>query len=74
MEFFDGVSKNKVPQVLKNSDLLYLGLKDSPLYQFGMSMNKMFDYLAAEVPIIFASNIKNNPSALNTSAMYLNAK
>ena len=61
VEFFDGISKEKVPQVLKNSDLLYLGLKDSPLYRFGMSMNKMFDYLAAEVPIIFASKIKNSP-------------
>jgi len=55
------ISKVKVPQVLKNSDVLYLGLKDSPLYRFGMSLNKLFDYLAAEVPIVFSSNIKDNP-------------
>ena len=61
VKILDLISKDKVPQVLKNSDLLYLGLKDSPLYKFGISLNKLFDYLAAEVPIIFASEIQNNP-------------
>jgi len=60
VKILDFISKDEVPQVLKNSDVLYLGLKDSPLYEFGMSLNKLFDYLAAEVPIIFASNVKNN--------------
>jgi len=61
VKFLEPMNKNDLVQVLKDSDILYLGLKDSPLYRFGMSMNKFFDYLAAEVPIIFASNIKNNP-------------
>ncbi len=61
VKILDLISKDKVPQVLKNSDLLYLGLKDSPLYRFGVSLNKLFDYLAAEVPIVFASEIKKNP-------------
>lgn len=61
IEILPSVSKDEVAQVLKDSDVLYLGLQDSPLYRFGMSMNKTFDYLAAEVPIIFASNIANNP-------------
>ncbi len=61
VEILDAVSKDEVARVLKESDVLYVGLKDSPLYRFGMSLNKLFDYLAAEVPVIFASNIKNNP-------------
>ena len=60
-EILPAVSKDEIAQVLKESDILYLGLKDSPLYRFGVSLNKLFDYLAAEVPIIFAGKIKNNP-------------
>lgn len=60
-KIFSSVSKHEIAQTLKDSDVLYLGLQDSALYRFGMSMNKTFDYLAAEVPIIFASNIENNP-------------
>jgi len=61
VHILDLVAKEKVPQLLKDSDLLYVGLKDSPLYRFGMSLNKLFDYLAAEVPIVFASTVEDNP-------------
>jgi len=61
VEILDAVAKDEIPQILKDSDVLYVGLKDSKLYQFGISLNKIFDYLAAEVPIIFASTAKNNP-------------
>ena len=61
VEILGLVPKEKVPQLLKDSDLLYVGLKDSPLYRFGMSLNKLFDYIAAEVPIVFASIVEHNP-------------
>ena len=61
VHILDLVPKERVPQLLKDSDLLYVGLKDSPLYRFGMSLNKLFDYLAAEVPIVFASTVEHNP-------------
>lgn len=60
--FENPVSKNNVPTVLLDSDVLYAGLSNKDgLYRFGISLNKLFDYLAAEKPIIFASNAFNNP-------------
>ncbi len=59
--FLSPVPKIEIPQLLKESDVLFVGLKDLPLYRFGMSMNKVFDYMGAAKPIVFASNVPENP-------------
>ncbi len=61
IKLHDAIAKTEIPQVLVNSDLLYVGLKDSPLYKFGISLNKIYDYLASNTPVVFASNAINNP-------------
>ena len=61
IQLLPAVSKNEIPKILKNSDVLYVGLKDSPLYRFGISLNKIYDYLASSTPIIIASAAENNP-------------
>jgi glycosyltransferase involved in cell wall biosynthesis len=60
IEFIPSVSKKEVFDYLTCADLLYVGLKDLPLYRYGMSMNKVFDYMAAKKPVLFVSNIKDN--------------
>ncbi len=57
----NSVPKNEVSNILQSSDVLYFNLKDSPLYRFGISLNKLYDYMAAGRVIIFAGNSKNNP-------------
>lgn len=57
----NSVPKNEVTNILQNSDVLFLSLKDSPLYKFGISLNKLFDYMASGRVIVFAGNSKNNP-------------
>ena len=57
----NSVPKNEVTNILQNSDILFLSLKDSPLYRFGISLNKLFDYMASGRVIIFSGNSKNNP-------------
>ena len=57
----DPVAKNEVSNILQSSDVLFLSLIDSPLYRFGISLNKLFDYMAAGRVIIFSGNSKNNP-------------
>jgi glycosyltransferase involved in cell wall biosynthesis len=57
----DSVAKVEVYDVLYDCDLLYVGLKDSPLYRFGISMNKIYDYMASGRPILFSSKARNNP-------------
>lgn len=55
------VAKNEVGKILQASDILFLSLKDSSLYRFGISLNKLFDYMAAGRVVVFAGNSKNNP-------------
>lgn len=57
----NSVPKNEVFKILQDSDVLYIALKDSPLYKYGVSLNKLFDYMASGRVIIFAGNSKNNP-------------
>jgi len=57
----DPVAKNEVSKILQSSDVLFLSLKDSPLYKYGISLNKLFDYMASGRVIIFSGNSKNNP-------------
>ena len=61
IEFNALVPKNEVSKILYKSDALILLLRNSPLYKYGISLNKLFDYLASGKPIIFSSNSINNP-------------
>lgn len=65
--FLASVPKSEVFDYLYSADLLYVGLKDSPLYKYGMSMNKVFDYLFAKKPILFVSSITDNIVALSNA-------
>lgn len=57
----DPVAKNEVSKILQSSDILYFNLKDSPVFNYGISSNKLFDYMASGRVIIFSTKAKNNP-------------
>jgi len=57
----DPVAKSQIPDILASSDILYFNLKDSPVFRFGISSNKLFDYMAAGRVVIFSTNATNNP-------------
>lgn len=57
----DSVAKNKVVKILQSSDVLYFNLKDSPVFNYGVSSNKLFDYMASGRVIIYSTTAKNNP-------------
>ncbi len=59
--FKDPVKKDKVPEILSKADVLFVNLLAKNIYKYGMSFNKLFDYLASGKPIISASNASNNP-------------
>ncbi len=59
-EFYQSVSKQYVPALLSRADCLVFSAVDSPLYRFGISANKLFDYLCSGKPIIFAINTIND--------------
>ena len=51
-ENFKSFSKNKIPQFLEQCDALILSWHKSPLYQYGISPNKIFDYMSSGIPVI----------------------
>lgn len=57
----NSVPKSEVSKILQNSDVLYFNLKDSPVFNYGISSNKLFDYMASGRVVIFSTNAKNNP-------------
>jgi len=57
----DPVAKSQIPDILSDSDILYFNLKDSPVFRYGISSNKLFDYMAAGRVVIFSTNATNNP-------------
>jgi glycosyltransferase involved in cell wall biosynthesis len=59
--FLPPVKKTQVQNLLKLHDILYIGLKNEPLFRFGISPNKMFDYMYAAKPIIMAIKAGNDP-------------
>jgi glycosyltransferase involved in cell wall biosynthesis len=61
VEFRDPVPKAEVPKVLRAADATVFILHDLPLYNYGISVNKLFDYLAASKPLILVGEPANNP-------------
>ena len=61
--FEDPVPKNRVFEVLASADAFLVALQDTPLYRWGISLNKIYDYLAMARPIVLAApdSVYNNP-------------
>ncbi|MDA8085793.1 MAG: glycosyltransferase family 4 protein [Nitrospiraceae bacterium] len=59
--FLPPVPKSSVPKLLASMDILYIGLKKNKgLHAFGISPNKLIDYMMAGKPIIHAVNAGND--------------
>jgi lipopolysaccharide/colanic/teichoic acid biosynthesis glycosyltransferase len=52
VEFWDPVAKRDMPALLGAVDLGLHVLADVPLFRYGVSPNKLFDYLAAGLPVV----------------------
>lgn len=64
VHFEPPVPKREIPALAAQADAFVIPIPSLPkLYRFGVSPNKLFDYLAAERPILIASDIDNNPVA-----------
>lgn len=58
--FLNAVGKKQIPDLLDCFDMLYIGLKNEPLFRFGISPNKLIDYMMAGKPIIHAITAGND--------------
>jgi glycosyltransferase involved in cell wall biosynthesis len=62
VSFLPAIPKRQVQSLLREFvDVCYIGARDSPLYRYGISFNKLFDYLYSGKPIIYAINSSNRP-------------
>lgn len=57
--FLNPISKNQIPTILELMDYLIITWNKSSIYRFGISPNKIFDYMMAAKPIIHATDAPN---------------
>jgi len=57
---FGVVPKKAIPDLLSFFDILYIGLQNQPLFRFGISPNKLIDYMMSGKPIIQSINAGND--------------
>ncbi len=56
----ESIHKQEIPSLLNMFDFLHIGLQHQPLFRFGISPNKLIDYMMAGKPIIQAIDAGNN--------------
>jgi glycosyltransferase involved in cell wall biosynthesis len=57
------IPKATIPAFLEAIDIAYIGWHRNPLYRFGISPNKLMDYMMAGKPIVHAVEAGNDPVA-----------
>jgi len=58
--FYPSVKKESMPALLKNVDVNLVSMLDVDLYRYGISLNKLFDYLSSGRPTVFAGRVRND--------------
>lgn len=61
VSFEPPVAKASIPALAREADMFVFNLVDAPVFKYGISSNKLFDFLAAQRPIIFCCDAANNP-------------
>jgi glycosyltransferase involved in cell wall biosynthesis len=55
------IPKSSIPAFLDAIDIAYIGLLPEPLFRFGISPNKLMDYMMAAKPVVMAIAAGNDP-------------
>jgi glycosyltransferase involved in cell wall biosynthesis len=61
VSFEPPVPKNQIPALAAEADAFVFNLIDAPVFRYGISSNKLFDFMASERPIVFSCDSSNNP-------------
>lgn len=59
--FQDPVPKRDIYKVYTEASVFMMNLKESPVFKWGISPNKLWDYMLSARPVIFAVNSSNTP-------------
>ncbi len=63
--FIDKINKNQVQAMLQLFSVCFVGRNNTPLFDYGVSSNKFFDYMLAKKPVISSSNEIKDPVELS---------
>lgn len=58
------VPRTQVPGILRHLDAGVVHAVATPVYRYGISFNKVFEYMAASLPVVFACESAYDPVAL----------
>lgn len=63
--FIEKINKNQVQAMLQHFSVCFVGRNNTPLFDYGVSSNKFFDYMLAKKPVISSSNKIKDPVELS---------
>jgi glycosyltransferase involved in cell wall biosynthesis len=72
--FFPPVAKEAVAGVLGSLDVALFPLRDIPVFRYGLSSNKLFDYLASGRPVVSSCGVPDNPVQLSRGGICVPAE
>lgn len=63
--FVPKINKNQVQNILSFFDVCFIGRNNTPLFDYGVSSNKYFDYMLSKTPVIVSSRRIKDPVELS---------
>ncbi len=63
VSFLQPVGRSQMPALTQSADLGYIGLQKRDLFKYGVSPNKLYEYRAAGLPILFAIEMDRDEAA-----------
>ncbi|MBI5739838.1 MAG: glycosyltransferase family 4 protein [Nitrospirae bacterium] len=60
VKIWPAIPRRAIPNVLSHADVGLLCLRDNPIYRYGVNLNKVYDYMAAGLPVVFSAKVRNN--------------
>jgi glycosyltransferase involved in cell wall biosynthesis len=67
------IPKDEVQSLLQYFDICYIGLQNKKIFEYGVSPNKLYEYLYAKKPVLYAINDKNSIVKLSKSGFQVDS-
>jgi len=69
--FEPSIPKTDIPRLASQADAFVFSLIDAPMFEFGISPNKLFEYMAAARPILLSCRASGDPVTASQSGLVI---